>query len=140
MFDPEKTVSVLEESGIKYDSSLSFAEQIGFRRATCYPFYLFNFEKDRISPVIEIPLIVMDSTLSNKKYIELSPQVSLPLIINLVDEIKKFEGVFTILWHNTSFSEYKYTGWKDLYISTLDYCRKNNGLLTTGKSIYEKIK
>lgn len=139
MFDPEKTASVLEESGIKYDTSLSFAEQIGFRRSTCYPFYLYNFEKDRISPVIEIPLIVMDSTLSNRKYLGLSQQVSLPLIFNLVDEIKKFEGVFTILWHNTFFSEYKYNGWKDVYVSTLDYCKKNNGLLTTGNFIYEKI-
>ena len=76
MFDPLKSVSVLEDSNIEYDTSFKFCRTIGFRRGTCFPFYLYNFETDNISPVVEIPLIVMDSSLSNEKYMGLSKEDS----------------------------------------------------------------
>lgn len=140
MFDPLTTVSVLEKCDIKYDSSLCFAEHIGFRRGTCYPFYLYNFEKDQVSNVIEIPLIVMDSSLSYKKYMGLTTGNAFESVTQIIDEVKKFNGVFTLLWHNTFFSDYKYTGWREVYIKILEYCKKNNGLLTNGPEIYTRIK
>jgi len=139
LFDPLKSVTVLEECGIRYDSTLGFPDHPGFRRSTCYPFYLFNFEKNDISPVVEIPLTVMDVTLAHKKYLGLNFKEALAVILKLADEIKKHEGVMTILWHNTYFSEYKFEGWKDVYTSVLDYCSANNALLTNAKAIYERI-
>ncbi|MGQ9619498.1 MAG: polysaccharide deacetylase family protein [Bacteroidales bacterium] len=139
LFDSFKSVSVLEECGIKYDTSLGFPEQTGFRRATCFPFYLFNFEKDDISPVIEIPLTVMDLSLAYKKYMGLTQQESLGRIFKLIGEVKKHGGVFTILWHNNFFSDYKYAGWREVYIKILDYCKSTNALLTNARIIYEKI-
>ena len=139
MFDPGKTVDVLEKCDLKYDTSLSFAEHIGFRRGSCYPFYLYNFEKDDISSVVEIPLIVMDTSLSSGKYMRLDREEALQKVCELMDETEKFNGVFTLLWHNTSFSDYKYTGWRKVYIDILAYGRKKNGLLTNGKDIYERI-
>lgn len=140
MFDPTITVSILEECGIKYDTSLSYAEKIGFSRSICFPFYLYNFEKNEISAVVEITLMVMDTTLQNKKYMGLSPDESCQKIFDLIDEVKKFGGVFTILWHNTFFSDYKYTGWKEVYIKILEFSRENNGLLTNGNEIYMKTR
>jgi hypothetical protein len=139
MFDAEKSVEVLEKSGIKYDTSLGFAEHIGFRRGTCFPFYLYNFKKDCSSMVIEIPLIVMDSTLQNPKYMGISQTESLKSVFSIIEEIKKFNGVFTILWHNTFFSDYKYTGWREIYIKILDFCKANNGYLTNGENIFTHI-
>lgn len=139
MFDAEKTVDVLEKCDIKYDTTLCFAEKTGFRRGTCYPFYLYNFKKNEISSVLEIPLVVMDGSLSNKKYMGVKKEETLPKIHQLIDEVKKFGGVFTLLWHNNYFSDYKYTGWKEIYLKTLDYCRKHDGLLTNGKAVYEKV-
>jgi hypothetical protein len=140
MFDPDRTVSVLEKCHIKYDTSLCFAERIGFRRGSCYPYYLYDFTNMRISEVMEIPLIVMDTTLADKKYMDIDPKDALPVIIELIDETEKFGGVFTILWHNTFFSNYKYPGWKDVYLKTLDYCKRRQGVLTNGRAIYETIK
>ena len=139
MFHPAKTIGVLENSGVKYDTSLGFAEHIGFRRGTCYPFYLYDFEQDKMSSVLEIPLIVMDTTLRNKKYMDFTPEMTLNAVSGLVDEIKKFNGVFTLLWHNTFFSEYKFAGWKQIYLDILEYCKNNHALLTTGQNVYEKI-
>lgn len=140
MFDACKTVKVLEECEIKYDTSLGFAEQPGFRRGTCFPFFLYDFEEDRTTNIIEIPLIVMDGTLGFSKYMGLTQEKSLETVKPIINEIIKFNGVFTLLWHNTYFSDYKYTGWREVYINILEYCKKNNGLLTSGKGIYEKIR
>jgi hypothetical protein len=139
MFDPEKTVNVLEDCNIRYDTTLGFAEQIGFRRGTCYPFYLWNFNKDNASSVLEIPLIVMDGTLANKKYMGVSKDEALPKVFRLIDEVKRFEGVFTILWHNTYFSDYKYTGWRNIYCKILEYSKAKNGLFLTGENVTNRI-
>lgn len=139
MFDVEKSVSVLDDCNIKYDTTLGFAEQIGFRRATCYPFYLWDFAKNSISPVVEIPLMVMDGSLANKKYMGASKEESLSKVIELIEEVEKFNGVFTLLWHNTYFSDYKYTGWKNIYRKILDYSKDNGGLLSSGENIFNKI-
>lgn len=139
MFDTDKSVNVLEDCNIKYDTTLGFAEQIGFRRATCYPFYLWNFNKNKISSVIEIPLHVMDGTLANKKYMGANAEESLLKVTELIEEVEKFNGVFTLLWHNTYFSDYKYTGWKEVYCKILDYSKNKKGLLSNGENIFNKI-
>jgi len=89
--------------------------------------------------VVEIPLIVMDTSLSSGKYMRLDREEALQKVCELMDETEKFNGVFTLLWHNTSFSDYKYTGWRKVYIDILAYGLKKNGLLTNGKDIYERI-
>ena len=139
MYDAAKSVQVLEDGKMNYDSSLAFAEEIGFRRGTCYPFYLYNFVENRISHVIEIPLMVMDGTLENSKYMGLLPERSFEKVKPIIEEVIKFGGVFTILWHNNYFSDYMYTGWKDVYIEILRYCKNQNGFLSSAKEIYEKI-
>jgi len=139
MFDQRITPAILQECGIKYDTTLGFSEMPGFRRGTCFPFLLYDYENDRVSDVLEIPLIVMDATLGFRKYLGLDPDEAFERISPLIDEIIKFNGVFTILWHNTFFSRYKYQGWKNVYIKILEYCRDKNGYLTSGKNIYERI-
>ena len=139
MFDAAKTTGILEKNGIKYDTSLGFAEYTGFRRGTCYPFYLYDFERNKTSDVLEIPLIVMDTTLRNKKYMDFAPENTRDEIIKLMNEVKKFNGVFTLLWHNTFFSEYKFSGWKRIYMEILEYCRNNHALMTTCRNIHKRI-
>lgn len=139
MFDVCSTVSVLEKADIKYDTSIGFAEQIGFRRSTCLPFYLYNFEKGQISSVLEIPLVVMDASLMYKRYMGLSHRESVSAVIAIIEEVKKFNGVFSILWHNTSFSDYKYTGWREVYEEILSYCQNSNALMTSNIDIYNRI-
>ena len=138
MFDAEKTPGVLENSGVKYDASLGFAEYTGFRRGACYPFYLYDFERKKTSSVLEIPLIVMDTTFRNKKYMGIEHGNVLNEILKPLDEIKKFNGVCTLLWHNTYFSEYKFTGWRQIYLDILEYCKNNHALMTTCRDIYER--
>ena len=139
MYDNINTINTLEKSNLKYDSTIGFAEQIGFRRGTCYPFFLYDFINNRCSSIIEIPLIAMDTTLQSQKYMNLTHNEAFIEIKKTISEVEKFNGVFTILWHNNFFSDHKYYQWKDVYINTLEYCQSRNGLLTNAKTIYNLI-
>ncbi len=99
-FDIDTTWKYWEKAGLKYDSTVGYAEHEGFRCGTCHPFKPFDIDEDRVLNVEEIPLIVMDGTL--KSYRNLTIEESLNVITDLINKCKEVEGVFTLLWHNTS--------------------------------------
>ncbi len=134
-FDVEKTIPILEKSDIRFDSTMGFAEHPGFRNGICYPFYLYDIEKDAPSTVLEIPLILMDGTLQNKKYVNISRDKAVEYVLPLIQEVRKFNGVFSILWHNTHFSEYKFKGWKEVFIEICNLCISNGSQFKNGSDI-----
>ena len=134
-FEINKTPQILEKAGIKYDSTLYFAEHIGFRNSFCHPFYLFDIENDRATDVLEIPLNVMDGTLAMEKYMKVGRDEAVEKVFKLIQEIKKFNGCFTLLWHNTYYSEYKYSGWCDVLIKILNYCKQENSCFANGEEV-----
>lgn len=134
MYDSTVSPLVLSEAGLKYDSTLGFAETIGFRNSYCLPFYLFDINNRRSTDIVEIPLNVMDASFG-EKYMGLSKEEALVKVCDLINEIEIFNGCFTLLWHNTYFSEYKYSGWKNVYCKILDYCITKDALITSGKNI-----
>lgn len=99
-FDINTTWSYWEKAGLKYDSSVGYAEHEGFRSGTCHPYKPFDIENDREMNIIEIPLIVMDVTL--RSYRKLKVEDGLRSVLDLISKCKSVEGVFTLLWHNTS--------------------------------------
>jgi hypothetical protein len=139
-FEIERTPKILDEAGLTYDSTLGFAEHPGFRNSFCYPFYLYNFEKDCPTRVLEIPLILMDSSLQSRSYLHVSPLQAREMVDSLTEEIRKFNGIFTILWHSTLFSDYKYKGWKDVYIYFLNKCRQYNAGMIHAKAVADILK
>ena len=95
-YDIKKT-SFLQSKSFIYDSTLCFPDMIGFRRGTCLPFRMFDLESNEILSLYQIPLNVMDVTL--KEYMKLSPLEAYSIVKELIKEIKKYNGVFTLLWH-----------------------------------------
>ena len=89
-----------ENTSIETDSSLGFAEHIGFRHSIAWPFHPFNFEKNRAMKIMEQPLVIMDVTLTNPKYMHLSEEESLKSIEELINKTRKVNGTLTLLWHN----------------------------------------
>lgn len=105
-----------EKAKLKYDSTLGYPDQVGFRCGTCHPFKGFDIERDREINILEIPLIVMDATLIG--YQKLTPKEGIKYIIDLAEKSKKVEGVFTILWHNgLVFNEFQ--PWFNIYIEVI---------------------
>lgn len=106
-FDISSTWKIWDNAGMKYDSTLGYAEREGFRCGTCHPFYIFDIDKNYTLSLMEIPLIVMEGTL--RHYRNLSIEESQKIIERMILQCHKVEGVFTLLWHNTSVGR----GWED---------------------------
>ncbi|WP_210515917.1 DUF7033 domain-containing protein [Hymenobacter terricola] len=102
-WEPRQTPGVVDSVGFEYDSTLGFAEHYGFRHSYCHPFYPFNFSTATEHGFLEIPLVVMDATLHHPHYLRLAPAEVLPALRPVLDEIARFGGVFSLLWHNENF-------------------------------------
>lgn len=108
-----------EAVGLRYDSTLGYAERAGFRCGTCHPYPVFDVASGRQLALIEVPLIVMDTTLFFHRYEKLPPQAAIERIRALAARCSEVGGVFTLLWHNTSF-EGAYETWGNIYESVIE--------------------
>jgi hypothetical protein len=106
------------EAGLTYDSSMGFAETAGFRCSTCQPYPVFDIERDRELPILERPLVVMDTTLSSPRYEGLDRDAATRRITSLATSCRRVNGEFVLLWHNSSF-EGAYAGWGDVLETAL---------------------
>lgn len=135
-FDAKLSFKCIEDSGLHYDSSLGFAEHIGFRNGFCHPYQPFNFKENKAFRHIEIPLNLMDTTLRDSGYMGLDDdQVINEKIDRLIDEVKKFNGVISILWHNPYFTNQKFKGWRDRFIQLIKKLKEHNSRFLTGQQI-----
>jgi hypothetical protein len=101
-----------EEAGLTYDSTMSYADQEGFRCGTCHAFQPFDVERNRELHLTEWPLVVMDVTLRN--YRLLTPEQAEARILELAQRCRQVEGTFTLLWHNSSlFGDWQ--PWAEVY-------------------------
>ncbi|AMM52016.1 hypothetical protein TH61_13635 [Rufibacter sp. DG15C] len=132
-FDPVKSLEVLEETNIHYDSSLGFPERFGFRNSYCHPFRLFDFKKRQMSGVWELPLNLMDITLNHPNYLQLKPEEVMPALTPMLQEIEKFHGVFTLLWHNENFTPYALPQGLELFREITQYVQKRGSQFLTAQ-------
>ena len=96
--DDPNSLDLWHEAGITDDYTLGFAERCGFRCGTCHPYPLYDVRHDKVTDIIEHPLIVMDGTLSD--YMKLSVEDARALTQRLKQRCLDVEGDFVILWHN----------------------------------------
>jgi len=86
--------------GLQYDSSVGFAETVGFRAGTCKPYRTWSFSKQCKLNLIERPLIIMDVTLLSTRYMDLKLESCKNTIDTLISTVKEFRGELVTLWHN----------------------------------------
>lgn len=131
----QEEVNIFNETEIRYDSSLGFAEHIGFRHGTASPFYLYDFKKKKIGTTLEIPLIIMDRTLRSPAYMNLNCDEAKLEILKVIKESQSVNGTLTILWHNNFFFSYKYADWQSLFEYTVKESLSLGASCTTGREI-----
>jgi len=112
-FENPKTWSIWEENNMKWDSTMSYADHEGFRCGVCYPFPVFDVFQRKQLNLIERPLIVMDGSLVT--YQDLTFQEGYDKVNNLVQEVKKYEGEFVFLWHNSAFNTLNWKPFQLIY-------------------------
>jgi hypothetical protein len=109
-----KTYRDLQNHGIMHDYTMGYAEEVGFRAGICTPFFFYDLESETNSNLRIHPFAVMDGTL--RDYMQKSISESKEILSELVDEVKKINGVFISIWHNESLSnQEKWIGWNEVY-------------------------
>lgn len=109
----------LANAGVDWDSTLGFADVAGFRLGACHPIPLFDPVKLRLFGIEEHPLIVMDCSLDSPHYMALGEEQAFQYCKGLLDQTKKHQGEFVLLWHNNAFSLRSGTYYLTLYLRLL---------------------
>jgi len=96
------TLLAWESAGMSYDSTLGYADQPGFRCGSCFEYPAFDpVSKKRLNLRLR-PLIVMESTIIAKHYLNLGySKESLSTFKKFKNTCKQVGGQFTLLWHNS---------------------------------------
>ena len=87
-------------AGFQYDSTLAFADHVGFRAGTSHEFQVFDLEVRRPLAVRERPLVVMDATLLG--YMGLDLDAASDRAIEVVGACRRHGGQATICYHNST--------------------------------------
>lgn len=112
-FEVPGTWQIWEDNGMDYDSTLSYAEELGFRCGVCYEYSVFNILTRQKLRLKEKPLIVMEVTLASYK--GLSPEKMYEEIMKYLEKCKKYNGEFVFLWHNSNFNDSYWKDYKEVY-------------------------
>ena len=117
-FHPGKTWPIWEVSRMIWDSTLSYADYVGFRAGICHEFSVFDVNKRKKLNLKEKPLTLMEKTLLSSEYMNINDEDEMLLYLkNLSDVVKKYNGEFVLLWHNQKLST---TSEKEVYEKVLE--------------------
>lgn len=133
-FQPHADWGKISESRIELDCSLGFAEHYGFRNSYGKAFQPFDLKNNKPYDFVEAPLNFMDGTFH--KYMKIPANKIGSIIIDFFENNPN-NCDFSLLWHNTYFTNYKYNSFIEEYKKVLAYIYENKiGYLTP----YELIK
>ncbi|WYL96977.1 MAG: polysaccharide deacetylase family protein [Gloeotrichia echinulata IR180] len=92
-----------EDAGLDYDTTLCFADVAGFRCGICYEFSTFNINNRQHLKLKERPLIIMECTIIDKRYMNLGShgEIAFQTMVKYKQRCQIFNGDFTVLWHNS---------------------------------------
>ena len=131
------TTRIQEVAGLKYNATLGFAEHAGFRNSYCWPFKLYDFKNEKTAGIWEVPLSAMDTTYFG--YRKFSFDQCIESIEDMVHEVRKFNGIFSLLWHNSFFDENDFPGITKFYNEVLDLIKNEGFEGITGREIIDRI-
>lgn len=113
-FSLPETYRLLMQAGVNRDFSMGYASQPGFRAGICSPYHFYDLPRECETRLEIHPFQVMDATLNN--YMKLTPDEAILTISDLIDQIRKVNGTFCSVWHNSSLGEInEWKGWKRVY-------------------------
>lgn len=100
------TLRAWADAGIDYDSTLGYADRPGFRCGTCHEYPAFDPVLQSSLTIRVRPLVVMESSIVGEVALEKRElDLAYANISRLMCRCKHVFGGFTLLWHNSSFTE-----------------------------------
>lgn len=123
--EPEH-IDEMEAAGITEDYTLGYPDQVGFRVGTCRPYNFINPRTRRVTNVQIHPLEIMECTLADKDYMNMSYEEALKKCKEMIDIVYDQNGELDLLWHNTSFNEQRYH--EKLYKNVMNYLKQKGSI------------
>lgn len=138
-YNPPYSWRYLEQLGFVYDTTLGYSHIDGFSCGICTPYKLFDILENRELDIWEIPLTIMDGNLKQTFSMNLNYIDAMDEIKTKIDIVKKYKGIFTLLWHNSSLNKQYWENWYKTFEFAMEYLGTNNALGTSGINIINKF-
>jgi hypothetical protein len=129
--DAHATLPELDRLGFAYDSSQGYADGPGMRAGLSFPYRPYNLADDRPLDMLELPLVVMDATLAEDRYLGLRAGDGLDRAVAILERAAGAGGTVSVLWHNDRFDPAYARGWDRAYDRLLAWVRERGGRLCT---------
>lgn len=94
----------LINNGITDDFTMAYADVAGFRIGTCRPVKWIDPSSVAITELTLHPMTIMDVTLTEKQYMGLDKAGAQSYGDALIENVYKYGGELTLLWHNKEYS------------------------------------
>ncbi len=108
------TYQAYEDIGIRYDYTMGFVDEPGFRAGIARPFLFYDLSREKVTGLTVIPFQLMDGTL--RQYMHLTPEAAIKVIRTLIEATRNAGGHFVSVWHNTSLTGANgWEGWKAVF-------------------------
>jgi hypothetical protein len=124
--DPSRLAAELRGAGLRYDSSIGWPSLPGLRSGTPYPYRLWDPER-REPGAWELPLAVMDATLSEERYLALGPEAAFDAAVAALEPVAEHGGAVAILWHPPQHHPRLSNGFDRLYRRLLAWIEERGG-------------
>ena len=98
----------LADAGYTDDFTMGFADSVGFRLQTSRAVRWINPKTMQLTSLTLHPLIVMDNTLSQANYMNLTEDEAYFLCERLIDKVRLHHGDLCLLWHNSNINDSTY--------------------------------
>lgn len=127
--DPHTSLAELERLGFALDSSHGYADRPGLRAGFSFPYRPYDLARDRPLDLVELPLALMDATLSDSRYLGLDAEAGYLRSVEVLERVASVGGTVAILWHNDRFAGHYARGWDRCYERILDWVVARGGEL-----------
>ena len=124
--DPARLAAELREAGLRYDSSIGWPSLPGLRAGTPYPYRLWDAER-REPGAWELPLVLMDATLAEERYLGLGADEAYEVAVAALEPVAEHGGAVAILWHPPSHHPRLSDGYDRLYRRLLEWIDEHGG-------------
>jgi hypothetical protein len=128
-------IRALDRLGFAYDTTLGYAERPGPRAGFSFPFRPWDVADGAPLRIFELPLVLMDVTLAEERYLGLSPEAAWEEVERVLDHLHDVGGCASILWHNDRFDPVYGRGWGRLYERLLDGIAERGGHAGTARAL-----
>jgi len=116
-FDPRKSPAFVAERGIRFDESIGWSSQNGYKAGIAAPFRPLNEAVGTRLDVVELPLVFMEANLAVEEDGFLSFK-------NLFEHLEKVGGVMSVLFHPGTFANPERPDLAGLYARILGFANE----------------